>query len=158
MCSVYIYVGSYQFIMSLNVVLVVQWMCSVWMTWLARGTFLTLCSSLKDSSQVRVHGMVPSLPLHILPSLSYPFLLPLSSLLSLSHFPPILLPFILFFPPSLPPSLPLTETGVQLGAVRCIQWSHNDGMVIAVSWENGGLSLWSVFGSLLLCSLGDQPG
>ena len=50
------------------------------------------------------------------------------------------------------------ETGVQLGAVQCLEWSHSDGMVIAVSWKNGGLSLWSVFGSLLLCSLGDQPG
>ena len=49
-----------------------QWMCLVWMIWLARGTFLTLCSSLKDSSQVCVHGMAPSLPLHILPFLSYP--------------------------------------------------------------------------------------
>ena len=52
----------------------------------------------------------------------------------------------------------LTEMGVQLGAVECLDWSHSDGMVIAVSWQNGGLSLWTVFGSLLLCSLGDQPG
>ena len=51
-----------------------------------------------------------------------------------------------------------TETGVQLGGVQSMEWSHGDQMVIAVSWVNGGLSLWSVFGSLLLCSLGDQPG
>ena len=31
-------------------------------------------------------------------------------------------------------------------------------MVIVVAWTNGGLSLWTVFGSLLMCSLGDQPG
>ena len=39
-----------------------------------------------------------------------------------------------------------------------MEWSVGDGMVIAVAWSNGGLSLWTVFGSLLLCSLGDQPG
>ncbi len=39
-----------------------------------------------------------------------------------------------------------------------MEWSYEDAMVIAVSWKNGGLSLWSVFGTLLLCSLGDQPG
>lgn len=50
------------------------------------------------------------------------------------------------------------ETGVRLGAVQCMEWSFGDRMVIAVSWRNGGLSLWSVFGALLLCSLGDQPG
>ena len=50
------------------------------------------------------------------------------------------------------------ETGMQLGEVQSMEWSVPDAMVIAVSWKNGGLSLWSVFGSLLLCSLGDQPG
>ena len=106
MCSVYIYVGSYQFIMSLNVVLVVQSMCLVWTTWLARGTFLTLCSSLKDSSQVRVHGMVPSLLLLVLPfPLPFPPP-PLIFTLSLSFpsHPPSLHPFLSSLPPSLPPS------------------------------------------------------
>ena len=50
------------------------------------------------------------------------------------------------------------DTGMQLGEVSCVEWSVPDGMCVAVSWKNGGLSLWSVFGSLLLCSLGDQPG
>ena len=50
------------------------------------------------------------------------------------------------------------DTGVQLGAVQSIEWSFGDQIVVAVSWKNGGLSIWSVFGSLLLCSLGDQPG
>ena len=52
----------------------------------------------------------------------------------------------------------LAETCVQLGRVQSMQWSHDDQTVLALSWQNGGLSLWSVFGSLLLCSLGDQPG
>jgi hypothetical protein len=50
------------------------------------------------------------------------------------------------------------ETSVLLGRVQSMQWSHDDQTVLAVSWQHGGLSLWSVFGSLLLCSLGDQPG
>ena len=148
-------------------------MCLVWMTMLAHGTFLTLCSSLNDSSQVHPHvqGMVPSISLPLPPPVPYPLS---ASFSYLSPFLPTNLPSLqpslppslpASLPPSLPPSLSLltlfsltTETGVQLGAVRCMQWSHDDGMVIAVSWENGGLSLWSVFGSLLLCSLGDQPG
>ena len=145
----------------------------VWMTMLAHGTFLTLCSSLKDSSQVRVHvpSTLPPVPYPLSASFSHlsPFLptdLPsLQPSLPPTHLPPSLSPSLpLSHLPSLPLSLLLTlfslitETGVQLGAVRCMQWSHDDGMVIAVSWENGGLSLWSVFGSLLLCSLGDQPG
>ncbi|XP_064397549.1 guanine nucleotide exchange factor subunit RIC1-like [Halichondria panicea] len=50
------------------------------------------------------------------------------------------------------------ETGLQLGSVVCVEWSVGDGMVVGVAWSNGGLSLWTVFGSLLLCSHGDQPG
>ncbi len=50
------------------------------------------------------------------------------------------------------------ESGIQLGSVVCVEWSLGDGMAVGVAWSNGGLSLWTVFGSLLLCSLGDQPG
>ena len=50
------------------------------------------------------------------------------------------------------------EANLFLGPVQCLEWSYADASVIAVSWKSGGLSLWSVFGSLLLCSLGDQPG
>lgn len=59
-------------------------------------------------------------------------------------------------PRILPP--PPKEASFLLGPVRCLEWSYGDASVIAVSWKSGGLSLWSVFGSLLLCSLGDQPG
>ncbi|XP_033737683.1 RAB6A-GEF complex partner protein 1-like [Pecten maximus] len=39
------------------------------------------------------------------------------------------------------------------GAVRCLKWTP-DGTAMAMCWRNGGFSLWSVFGSLLVCSLG----
>ncbi|EDV23434.1 uncharacterized protein TRIADDRAFT_58051 [Trichoplax adhaerens] len=38
------------------------------------------------------------------------------------------------------------------GAVRCIRWSP-DGCVLAMSWEKCGLAIWTVFGSLILCTL-----
>ncbi len=51
------------------------------------------------------------------------------------------------------------ENGLkQLGSVVCVEWSVGDGMAVGVAWSNGGISLWTVFGSLLLCSHGDQPG
>ena len=46
----------------------------------------------------------------------------------------------------------------QLGAVQCLVWSPVDYSVLVVVWRNGGLSMWSVFGSLLFHSLGNQPG
>ena len=46
----------------------------------------------------------------------------------------------------------------QLGAVQSLEWSPIDYSVLAVAWTNGGLSMWSVFGSLLFHSLGNQPG
>lgn len=43
------------------------------------------------------------------------------------------------------------------GSVKCIRWTP-DGCAMAVSWENGGFSLWSTFGALLMCSLGWDYG
>jgi len=45
-----------------------------------------------------------------------------------------------------------------IGPVGCIEWSQHDAMVIAVAWQQGGLSVWSVYGVLLYYSHGDQPG
>ncbi|KAF6199821.1 hypothetical protein GE061_006119 [Apolygus lucorum] len=39
-----------------------------------------------------------------------------------------------------------------IGAVHCIRWSP-DACCLAVSWSSGGISLWSTFGALLMCSL-----
>ncbi|KAM6468313.1 guanine nucleotide exchange factor subunit RIC1 isoform 2-T2 [Liasis olivaceus] len=39
------------------------------------------------------------------------------------------------------------------GAVKLIRWSP-DNCVVMVTWECGGLSLWSVFGAQLICTLG----
>ena len=46
----------------------------------------------------------------------------------------------------------------QLGPVQCIQWVPQSHSVLTVAWRNGGVSLWTVFGSLLYHSLGNQPG
>lgn len=39
------------------------------------------------------------------------------------------------------------------GPVKLIRWSP-DSCVVMVTWECGGLSLWSVFGAQLICTLG----
>ncbi|XP_053153540.1 guanine nucleotide exchange factor subunit RIC1 isoform X3 [Hemicordylus capensis] len=39
------------------------------------------------------------------------------------------------------------------GAVKLIRWSP-DSCVVVVTWECGGLSIWSVFGAQLICTLG----
>ena len=91
-------------------------------------------------------------PLRFLPSSLSLFISPSSSPFSLRF------SFTFSFTPPPPGSPPLPETSVLLGRVESMQWSHDDQTVLAVSWQHGGLSLWSVFGSLLLCSLGDQPG
>ncbi len=38
------------------------------------------------------------------------------------------------------------------GPVQLLQWSP-DGCCLALCWTNGGISLWSTFGALLLCTL-----
>ncbi|XP_037719251.1 guanine nucleotide exchange factor subunit Rich [Drosophila subpulchrella] len=50
--------------------------------------------------------------------------------------------------------LMLTENVLpgSLGSVNELKWSP-DGCVLAVSWTNGGLSLWSTFGALLMSTL-----
>ncbi|XP_039276029.1 guanine nucleotide exchange factor subunit Rich [Nilaparvata lugens] len=40
----------------------------------------------------------------------------------------------------------------QVGAVACLRWTP-DGCAVAMAWTSGGFSLWSTFGSLLVCSL-----
>ncbi|KAJ3202246.1 hypothetical protein HDU82_007497, partial [Entophlyctis luteolus] len=41
------------------------------------------------------------------------------------------------------------------GPVSCMSWS-NDGYTIAIAWQDGGLSVWSVFGKILLNSDVDE--
>lgn len=43
------------------------------------------------------------------------------------------------------------------GAVRELKWTP-DGCAVAVSWANGGVSLWSTYGTMLMCSLGWDYG
>ncbi|KAL1129706.1 hypothetical protein AAG570_012650 [Ranatra chinensis] len=39
-----------------------------------------------------------------------------------------------------------------IGAVYCMRWGP-DSCALAVAWSTGGISLWSTFGALLMCSL-----
>lgn len=41
------------------------------------------------------------------------------------------------------------------GPVTGLRWTP-DSSALVLSWKNGGLSLWSVFGALLLCTLGSD--
>lgn len=43
------------------------------------------------------------------------------------------------------------------GPVREMKWTP-DGAAVAMSWANGGFSLWSTFGATLMCSLGWDYG
>lgn len=43
------------------------------------------------------------------------------------------------------------------GYVREMKWTP-DGCAVAVSWSKGGISLWSTFGTMLMCSLGWDYG
>lgn len=45
------------------------------------------------------------------------------------------------------------DAGAVAGSIHCMRWTP-DGTALAVAWQNGGLSLWSVYGALLLCTLG----
>uniref|UniRef100_A0A2K5S6B7 Guanine nucleotide exchange factor subunit RIC1 n=1 Tax=Cebus imitator TaxID=2715852 RepID=A0A2K5S6B7_CEBIM len=47
----------------------------------------------------------------------------------------------------------LTDIWNKTGAVKLMRWSPDNSVVI-VTWEYGGLSLWSVFGAQLICTLG----
>lgn len=43
------------------------------------------------------------------------------------------------------------------GHVRELKWTA-DGCAVILSWNNGGISLWSTYGSTLMCSLGWDYG
>lgn len=43
------------------------------------------------------------------------------------------------------------------GYVREMKWTP-DGCAVMLSWSNGGFSLWSTFGTMLMCSLGWDYG
>lgn len=43
------------------------------------------------------------------------------------------------------------------GSVREMKWTP-DGCAIILSWSKGGISLWSTFGAMLMCSLGWDYG
>lgn len=49
------------------------------------------------------------------------------------------------------------DAGQVCGAVSQMKWTP-DGTALAMSWERGGFSIWSVFGSLLLLSIGVEEG
>ena len=54
-------------------------------------------------------------------------------------------------------SLSVSDAGQVCGAVSQMKWTP-DGTALAMSWERGGFSIWSVFGSLLLLSIGVDEG
>ena len=41
------------------------------------------------------------------------------------------------------------------GSVQSLCWTP-DGCALAMAWQRGGYSIWSVFGALLLCSIGAE--
>lgn len=43
------------------------------------------------------------------------------------------------------------------GYVRDMKWTP-DGCAVMLSWSKGGISLWSTFGTMLMCSLGWDYG
>ena len=50
-----------------------------------------------------------------------------------------------------------TDVTQMCGAVSELKWTP-DGTALALVWEKGGFSLWSVFGALLLHSMGMESG
>ena len=47
--------------------------------------------------------------------------------------------------------------GVKVGPISNVVWTP-DGCALAMTWESGGLSVFSVFGSCLMCTLGGDYG
>ncbi|XP_046662449.1 guanine nucleotide exchange factor subunit Rich isoform X3 [Homalodisca vitripennis] len=45
----------------------------------------------------------------------------------------------------------------EVGPVGCVRWTP-DGCALAMAWSQGGFSVWSTFGALLVCSLGWDYG
>ncbi|XP_066298790.1 guanine nucleotide exchange factor subunit RIC1-like isoform X3 [Branchiostoma lanceolatum] len=43
------------------------------------------------------------------------------------------------------------------GPVSRLRWSP-DGCVLAMAWDRGGMAIWSVYGALLMCTLGADQG
>lgn len=50
------------------------------------------------------------------------------------------------------PSNIYPESSQYLGSMNILEWTP-DSAALATAWQNGGFALWSVFGSLLTCSL-----
>lgn len=50
---------------------------------------------------------------------------------------------------------PFSDIYNKTGPVKLVCWSP-DYSVVMVTWECGGLSLWSVFGAHLICTLGED--
>lgn len=59
--------------------------------------------------------------------------------------------FIISHRLSLPPNV-YPDVDKFLGPISALQWTP-DSTVLATAWQNGGFALWTVFGSLLTCSL-----
>ena len=47
--------------------------------------------------------------------------------------------------------------GIKVGPINNVVWTP-DGCALAMTWESGGLSIFSVFGSCLMCTLGGDYG
>ena len=47
--------------------------------------------------------------------------------------------------------------GIKVGPINNIVWTP-DGCALALTWETGGLAIFSVFGSCLMCTLGGDYG
>ena len=47
--------------------------------------------------------------------------------------------------------------GIRVGPINNVVWTP-DGCALAMTWETGGLSIFSVFGSCLMCTLGGDYG
>eukprot|EP00794_Sanderia_malayensis_P008016 gene8016-8875_t len=49
------------------------------------------------------------------------------------------------------------DQGCKAGMITSLSWTP-DGCAMAMTWSNGGISVWSVFGALLLCTLNADYG